>query len=234
MGREKPPWKKSNLPKNIKIKIWDIMSQTNTYPNMCKHLANYPDSLTDHEWEQLGTTKEAIKESIDIMKAVITRDVYKALQEEIMLMPLRNLAFLHIMIQNFGRALRGDTQLQQSIESLIQLQEEHPKELARVAEKLVDFLKYVRQTSSNWNWTLIEFATERNAKPEFIAILEDFHTKCLLTHMQAEKPVLAQLASLRLWDDLKRRNINDALIDRLSLKAERKDFIGKCEICKYW
>lgn len=232
MGKTKPSWVKSNLPENIKVKLWDIMRQTNTYPNMCKYLANYPDSLIDHEWKQLGTTKEAITENFDVTKAVITRDIYKALQDEIKTMPLRELARLPDDIQNWGRASRGDSQLQQSIESLIKSQEDHIKDLARAARILADFLKYARQSTLMGKWTLIEIATERNAKPEFMAILEDFHTKCLLAHMKAEEPALAQLANLRLWDELKRRDINDALIDRLSLRAERKDFIGECEGCR--
>ena len=132
MGQLKLPWIKSNLLTNIKVKFWNIMRQTNTYPNVCKHLANHPDLLTDSEWQQVGTNRDAF---VKKPGSTITRDTYKALQEEIRAMPLRELAHLPEEIQNWARGLMGDRQLQHSIESLIRLQEDHWEALADAANR---------------------------------------------------------------------------------------------------
>jgi len=57
-------------------------------------------------------------------------------------MPLRELAHLPEEIQNWARGLKGDMQLQHSIESLIHLQEEHREELANAAKRLKQLVRY--------------------------------------------------------------------------------------------
>lgn len=229
MRQMKPPWVKSNLPRTIKVKLWDIIRQTNTYPNMCKHLANYPDSLTDFEWRQLGTTRDTITDSLENTQSIITRDTYKALQNEIRDIPLREVALLPEELHNWARGLKGDTHLKQSIESLIESQEIHVEDLANAARRLADNLKPYLQEVSGY---LGDYVIGNEDEQEFEEQLQaDSPTKWLLSHMKTE---LLQLRTLNKWLEIPTKYIDNQLLERLYLRASQKYFPGECKECENW
>jgi len=99
--------------------------------------------------------------------------------------------------------------------------------LCKVAKKLSIELRLIRQNTLTSYATIAEIGVGTN-NFKLLKLLEDPHIKNLLLHMQAELPHLRRLMS---WDDLLVKEITEGLLDRLSLRAERGDFQGKCEVC---
>jgi len=106
----------------------------------------------------------------------------------------------------------------------------HNERLSERALELIDNLKSDWPYSSDTSETITEIAVE-NDDYDRIDLLESFLTKCLFSHMKAELP---QLQYLTKWNDLQIKSINTELLDRLTLRVERGDFQGKCEVCKDW
>lgn len=226
MRKNKPTRRKSNLPGDIKIKLWGIMSQISTLPDLWNHLVNNPDILTDSEWQRFGITRDNVKENA---RGTITRDTYRGLQQEIRAMPFRELATLPENIQNWVRGLRGDTNLQQSIESLIQLQENHFEDLANAARRLADNLKpYLLENSGLLCDYVVGTEKDQNLEEQLWA---DSPTEWLLSHMKTEIPSLKKLDN---WLDVSTKEIDRFLLERLNLRAAQKYFMGECKVCEKW
>ena len=224
MAKSKPPWVKTNIPKEIKIKLWRVMRDNPTYTQLQCYVTNFPDIFTESEYKYLGIDRDAKDSNYG---QLISRDTYKALQNEIKGMPLRDVVDLPKELHNWVRGLKGDTTIQQSIESLIQLQENHLEELANAARKLADNLKpYLIEMSGHLDDYVIGNEKEQDFKEQLLA---DSPTKWLLSHMKTELP---QLRTLNSWLEIPTKYIDDQLLERLYLRASQKYFPGECEECE--
>ena len=106
----------------------------------------------------------------------------------------------------------------------------HKVRLASIAEELADSLKpywpYIWLTDQ----TIAEVAV-KNDDRTLVSVLKSLEAVWLFTHMKEELPILKNISS---WGDLKVNDITDDLVYSLSFRAARKDFQGKCEVCKDW
>ncbi|MCK5434586.1 MAG: hypothetical protein KAI42_04825 [Dehalococcoidales bacterium] len=106
----------------------------------------------------------------------------------------------------------------------------HKARLASIAEELADSLKpywpYIWLTDQ----TIAKVAVENDDRT-LVSVLKSLEAVWLFTHMKEELPILKNISS---WGDLKVNDITDDLVHTLSLRAARKEFPGKCEVCKHY
>ena len=106
----------------------------------------------------------------------------------------------------------------------------HKARLASIAEELADSLKpywpYIWLTDQ----TIAEVAVENDDRT-LVSVLKSLEAAWLFTHVKEELPILKNIST---WGDLKVNDITDDLVHTLSLRAARKDFRGKCEVCKHY
>jgi hypothetical protein len=225
MTGNKPNWIKSNLPFKVKIKLWRVIRDNNTYNNSVRYLTNNSRILTDDEWESLEVTKEGREKGA----ATISRDTFDNLKSEIAVMPLKELAALPEDIINWERGRRGHKHLEISIDSLIAMHIDHRDKMAIASRRLADNLQPYRLLT---NGTLKEWAFGEEWESDLVQQLaSDAPTKWLLPHLQAEAQGLKDVDT---WEDIPYKDIMDYLEQLLYNKAETKQFLGKCNICKDW
>ena len=73
----KSPWVLTDIPKNTKIKLWRLMNGNPTYPSWCRAIASKSGTVDQDEI--------FAKDEDDSIKT--SRDTYKSLKKELMLMP---------------------------------------------------------------------------------------------------------------------------------------------------
>jgi hypothetical protein len=219
---------KSSLPLSIKIKLWDVIRQENTYRNFQSHLALKPEVLTTDEWGLLGT----IKDDLELRATAVSRDTYDNLIAEIKFMPLKELADLRVeVIINWERGRRGHKHLEITINELLEMHITHRQKLAEAAKRLADNLTpYLLVTGGVLeDYVFGEFKeTVESDIAQQLAI--DAPTRWLFSHLKAEHLFPEDTGS---WCDILVKNTmhyQQTLYD----KAENKEFIGICEVCKNW
>jgi hypothetical protein len=104
VGKRRPDWQKTNIPKNTKIKLWRIMKDNPTFDARTRHIANHPDTFTSDEHKFIP----------------MSRDTYQQLQREIDKMPLTEVRTLpeelQVWIKGLRPNLRKELQEQQSVQ----------------------------------------------------------------------------------------------------------------------
>ena len=213
----------SNLPLRVKIKLWRVMRENNTYSNSSRYLANNASVLSDDEWESLEVTREGREKGA----ANISRDTFDNLKTEIEATPLRELAALPEDITNWERGRRGHKHLEINLVTLISMHLDHREKMAMAAKELADNLQPFRLLTGG---TLIDYMDEWESD-EVQQLASDAPTKWLLEHLQAEN---TQLKEFKSWDEVPPEHIMNYLQDLLYNKAESKQFKGKCKACKDW
>jgi len=112
----------------------------------------------------------------------------------------------------------------------IERKKKHRDKLSEMTGIFVKALGEIHQATLGANYSLLEMGIE-NDDFRLLELLNDFHVKWMFSHMQADIPALENLVG---WEDLKVKDITQELLRALSLRAERRDFQGKCEVCKDW
>lgn len=123
MSKLKPPWQKTDIPKDIKLKLWRIMKDNPTYDTWLRGIADL----------QYGLDK---KEEDKYVK--ISRETHKRLQEEIKEMPVSEVCLLPIDLQVWVKGLRPDIKgkLELGEKQQNQVSERHINSLIEVADSL--------------------------------------------------------------------------------------------------
>lgn len=146
--------------------------------------------------------------------------------------PIRSKGFIKHRIREFNMA---KTVLAKKATGAydIDIVEQKVKHMKRLSEKTGEFiiaLRRISRTASGSPYALLEIGVE-NDDFELLELLNDFHIKWMFSHMKGEIPALKNLS---IWEGLKVKDITQELLGKLSFRAERGGFPGKCEICKDW
>jgi hypothetical protein len=105
---------------------------------------------------------------------------------------------------------------------------QHRSELSEVANNISNRLREIRRYYYPTDEKVGELVIDYD-QPKFLELLDDPQAKWLLSHMKAEFPYLK---NLKTWADLRVKDITEELLDRLSLRAAKKEFKGSCEVCE--
>ncbi len=106
-------------------------------------------------------------------------------------------------------------------------QNKHFERLSERAEKILDYLKIFYPYANNQT---IDFELGERDDTKTAAMLDDYRSQCLLTHLQNE---YSELKGLKYWRQLKIEQIDQwSLIKILGIKSDRAVFKGECDICK--
>jgi len=209
LGKFKPKWQKTNIPKDIKIILWRVMRDNPVFPKEKRDQA-IPLLILNKE------TEERLH--------VPSRDTWKSLQEELNEMPIEEVTSLPQDLQDWISQLRPDLKHRNDLE-------EHWKTLAGAAEELAVSLRYIiRRYSPMRNKTIGGLSADED-QFEFLEFLDDPPAGFLLSHLKAELP---ELKTLDKWRNLQIGDITEKLLLILSVKAVQKEFQGKCKICENW
>ncbi len=220
MSKSKPSWQKTDIPKRIKIILWQTMKDNPTQSAREQAVAKHEHDKSDDQWFR------------------ISRDTFKRLKQELVEMPTYELNMLPEDIREYSKTIRGDLQdntlFVPSFDGLTKLQQEafiqHIKDLAAAAKRLAKNLEFYSNTLE----TAALVDSILSNEPEEADIVQqlkfDDSTEWLFSHIQSE---LHQLANLTCWDFLPLKDVN-IVRAQLNLRAAQKEFPGKCEVCEHW
>ena len=101
MGKLKPNWMKTDIPKDAKLKLWRLMGDNPTFDTFQGQVSKHYDEI----FSKVSKTQDKY--------GTISRDTYKALQYEIMHMPAEEVASLPADLQSWVKQLRPELKLEQ-------------------------------------------------------------------------------------------------------------------------
>jgi len=108
---------------------------------------------------------------------------------------------------------------------------QHQDDLCHSAHAVLRELLKIHRYMETLTLTIADIYIGSN-DPEDIKALEaidDPQARYLLAHLRSELPRLQNLSS---WIDLRVDDIDDELLDRLSLRMSQHSFAGKCPVCE--
>ena len=182
-----------------------------------------------------GKKSEPTSEELEFIYERLSQLSDRELREEMedsTLFPHRSLGFIKRRRVEFSVAQRVIARRVEGAFDVdpIERRKKHWNRLSERAEEFASVLRSIRQSTLNTGKTIFEAGIDDDNK-EILKSLDDFRTKCLLSHLQVEMP---QLQILTNWDDLRVKDITEQLLVTLSLKAEQAMFRGTCEVCRDW
>lgn len=130
MSKLKPKWVKTDIPREIKIKLWRVMKDNPTFIPWQEYIANNSQLFTESEERYVP----------------YSRDTYKRLQQEIREMPLDEIRLLPDDLQVWVKGLRPDVGLVNNSKVTVYEETPHKKEESLIVHGLslgttgVDFL----------------------------------------------------------------------------------------------
>jgi hypothetical protein len=209
LGKFKAKWQKTDIPKHIKLVLWRIMKDNPTQTAREQAVANLKFTNEDKYWVRTS------------------RDTFKALEQELREMPNTEVEMLPDNLKIWVRGLREEQkQLAIHKEDILR----HLNELSEVANNISNRLREIRRYYTPTDEKVAELAVNYD-EPELLELLDNPQAKWLLSHMKAE---FSNLANLKTWADLRVKDITEELLDKLSLRAAKKEFKGSCEVCESW
>lgn len=104
----------------------------------------------------------------------------------------------------------------------------HWNELAEKADSLATSLRRISHLIPKSDEFLWEVAVNWDEQ-DFLEFLHEPLPGYLLVHMKIDLP---QLDALQRWSELRLSDIDDVLLDQLSLRAAQRKFEGKCKVCE--
>lgn len=241
MKKTKPKWVKTDIPKDIKIKLWRIMRNNPTYDAWSKDLAKR--DFDENEEKFIPRS----------------RDSYKALQDEIKQMPIAAVRELPFDIQVWIRELRPE--IAELLKAGQEKYRDHWGKLARLAEELALCLEFRSDSIMRLGRLVLhgELVKSRTYpdKPGgcffdgscvLLSAERSPLYECLIEHLGAESPEFGEeLQQAReiatrwfgsereaLWHSVADDELVSKLRKELYLCSERGTFPGKCPICKGW
>jgi len=143
--------------------------------------------------------------------------------------------------EDFKRLLSEYPNLERQLKKLViderdeveQLRQ-HQNDLCNTAQSLLDRLLQIYRYTPSSDMTLADILVGSD-NPDDIDVLNAFghpQAEYLLSHLQSEE--LPRLQDILSWIDLKVEDINDELLNTLSIRMSQRDFKGKCDVCKDW
>jgi len=150
----------------------------------------------------------------------MSRDTFKALEKEVMEMPVEQVNLLPEDLKIWIKSLRPN----------IEDWPKHCAELSETAKNLSVKLRHIHRYYPPTNEEIGELAVNYDDK-ELLEELDDPPARYLLSHIQADLPLLK---NLKTWAYLKTKDISEDLLSALSMISRHERVRGKCEICKDW
>ncbi|MFC1980035.1 hypothetical protein ACFLVS_04180 [Chloroflexota bacterium] len=135
MSKLKPKWVKTDIPSEIKIKLWQVMKDNPTFVAWHEHIARNSQLFTESEMKYVP----------------YSRDTYKKLQQEIIEMPLDEIRLLpndlQVLIKGI-KDLRPDVGLVNGSKETVYKETQHKQEIRNLAKVLKDEIKSIVTSDS--------------------------------------------------------------------------------------
>jgi hypothetical protein len=109
VGKLKAAWIKTDIPKDIKVKLWRIMKDNPTYESWQLYISNHPELFTKDEEQRVR----------------MSRDTYKRLQDEVRAMPHSEVLSLPKDLQDWIVETRPDLKQELKRQRLEQSSKSH-------------------------------------------------------------------------------------------------------------
>jgi hypothetical protein len=106
--------------------------------------------------------------------------------------------------------------------------EQHKEDLCKAANDVLD--KLYEYCAWPHNMTVEEINLERN-EPEATGLFSKKVIIGLLAHLQTD---IEDLRPFTRWEDLTPNDISNTLLGSISMKAAKREFNGRCDICRDW
>jgi hypothetical protein len=107
---------------------------------------------------------------------------------------------------------------------------DHYKDLSELLHKMIKSLKAAREIESSQDEMFGDILLNQEQK-DGTEYMDDYLSRCLLAHIQAEAPELRDIES---WLQLRAIDLSNDLLDKLSMIDLRRKFKGRCSVCKDW
>ena len=104
---------------------------------------------------------------------------------------------------------------------------QHKNDLAKAADKLIETLN-IFETLEVDDYTSLSDVVLMYNDARIRTVLENQLIIGLFRHLKED---MVELKPLSYWGDFTKKHITYALKKKISVKAARRDFIGKCEMC---
>lgn len=122
MGKLKPYWTKTDIPKSIKVKLWLAMK----------------DNPTLESWQQAIAKMDFEKSDDKYIKT--SYDTYRNLKDEIKSMPKEEIDTLHHELRVWVYSIRSGETVEHTLPSPVEQQKEHVRKLQEMARTAFDSL----------------------------------------------------------------------------------------------
>lgn len=106
--------------------------------------------------------------------------------------------------------------------------EQHKDDLCKAAGKV--YAELCECCAWPTHMTIEEINLERN-DPKLVGLFLDKVVIGLLAHLQTD---IEDLKPFTQWEDLTPKDISNALLDSISMKSAKREFNGRCDICRDW
>lgn len=246
MAKLKPKWVKTDIPKEVRIKLWRLIRDTQTFDAFQGQVSKHYDEIF------AGVSKKEDK------YGSFSRDTYNALKYEIMHMPIEEIETLPKDLQFWVQEIRpqvkghlnkaGDEKQILSVPNEVLVK--HWNTLVITAEELEMCLRFPEQGIGKTykSRTGGTFFSSWLVKDEVLLLSVESNNLifgCLLSHLDAEfasfseeltefKEKVVELIegedAIKVVNNQMTQNIRD----KLEFVVERGNFKGTCDICKDW
>ena len=211
MSKLKPKWVKTNIPTEIKIKLWRAMREKPTFVT----------------WQQATAKNSALFSESELKYVPCSRDGYRSLQQEIREIPLDEVLLLPDDLQVWIKGLRPDLGNAEALHgSQVSANElatfKHWEELSSLAGQLVSLREQYNEGHPNGGYDgyIIDDPLMIELPHGLIA--------CLISHMKSE---FSEYEKISGWKDLLKIDISEEVILKLAFVAHRRKLKGTCLIC---
>lgn len=158
----------------------------------------------------------------EVLKLTVVRELPSLKEEEVLdsILVKAPLVSRATILAHYGRKI-PEEDLEENLKK-------HKEDLVVVAKKVLNKLN----TYIIWNDNMLigEINVEKNDL-KTIGFLQDQLVIGLFTHLKHDIPELAPFSR---WEDLRVKDITFELKNKISMKVARREFRGKCEVCKDW
>jgi len=132
--------------------------------------------------------------------------------------------YLKSWTRNHGKEIFEKSPRETKLEKL----EQHKDDLYKAAERI--YAELCECCAWPAHMTIEEINLERN-DPKLVGLFLDKVVIGLLAHLQAD---IEELKSFARWEDLTPNDISNTLLGSISMKATKREFNGRCDICRDW
>jgi len=256
MPKLKSSWVITDIPKDIKVKLWRFMKDNPTYKSWEKAIVG----------KSYTTDQDEIITNVESDFIKMSKDTYNSLKKEVLLMPQEEVETLPEDLKRWVMSVRPELKVylrpsdssktltveetvigeerKQLLEMFRQRLQEHLDELAKTALRLASNLeKYLSKLDICFDLSdpigdvvYVGWLDAMDGKPDALSVrmaeVDRSLALNLLLHLKSEGNEFPELANISDWAQLTGGRISDDfVVERLRLKADHRNFSGGCPGC---